>query len=107
MWKINPELMCNKHILGEHVEMHMFVGTINKKRSLKGYLDKGFLEIKNIKRRHAQLANEMKKRKMNHKSPLPCFKIKESGKVNKKSNLEELKRRCKKCNALIKLKGGK
>ena len=30
MWNVDPKLMCNKHLLGEHVEMHMFFGTIQK-----------------------------------------------------------------------------
>ena len=30
MWMIDPKLLCRKHLLGEHLEIHMFVGTINK-----------------------------------------------------------------------------
>ena len=44
LWLVNPKLMCNKHILGEHLETHMFVGCINKKKNLKGYFDKGLLD---------------------------------------------------------------
>ena len=44
MWNVNPKTLCRKHLLGEHLEIHMFVGSINKKISMKGYLEKGFLE---------------------------------------------------------------
>ena len=34
MWMIDPTMLCTKHLLGEHVELHMFVGTINKNKKL-------------------------------------------------------------------------
>ena len=49
IWKINPKLMCRKHLLGEHVESHMFVGSINKRRSIQGHIEKGQVEIHNLK----------------------------------------------------------
>jgi hypothetical protein len=97
MWKVNPELMCNQHLLGEHVEMHMFVGTLNKRKSILGYLEKGLVEVHNIRKRHDELASEMKRRKFRHNSPLPKFKYKKTGKVDSKANIQELKKRCKKC----------
>ncbi len=89
--------MCDRHLLGEHVEMHMFTGTLNRGKSIKGYLEKGLVEIHNIKKRHDELAEEMKKRGMKHKSPLPVYKKFKSGKVNIKENEKELKKRCKGC----------
>lgn len=56
---INPKTMCRKHRLGEHVECHMFVGTIRRGRNVRGYLQKGLLEIHNIQKRHDELAEEM------------------------------------------------
>jgi len=97
MWNVNPELMCNQHLLGEHVEMHMFIGVINKNKSIKGYLDKGLVEIHNIKKRHDSLAKEMKKRGFNHKSELPEYNKIKKGKVNIRKNKIELFKRCKKC----------
>ena len=29
MWMVNPGFMCNKHLLGEHVECHMLVGHLH------------------------------------------------------------------------------
>lgn len=97
MWNVNPRVMCNQHLLGEHVECHMFVGTLNRGKSVQGYLEKGLLEIHNLKKRHDELSKEMERRGMNHKSKLPVFKIIKLGKVNPQKNLIELKRRCKEC----------
>lgn len=97
MWKVNPKIMCRNHLLGEHLEMHMFVGCLNKGKNLKGYLDKGLLEVHNLRKRHEELVKEMLNRGFNHQSPLPKFKIKKLGKVNSKKSKKELLRRCKKC----------
>lgn len=97
MWNINPEKMCRKHLLGEHVELHMFVGSMNKGRSLKGHLDKGQLEIHNIRRRHIELVKEMQARGYKHKSKLPKFKSRKAGTIDSIKNYEELIKRCKEC----------
>lgn len=102
MWNVNPRKMCNQHLLGEHVETHMFVGTINKNKSIQGYVNNNLVEIHNLKNRHEALAREMKNRGMNHKSILPKYKIKTIGKVNPRKNLVELSRRCKNCRRKIK-----
>lgn len=36
MWNINPRYMCRKHLLGEHVETHMLVGSLRKEKSVQG-----------------------------------------------------------------------
>jgi hypothetical protein len=75
----------------------MFVGCLNKNKSVKGYLDKGLLEIHNIRKRHNELVKEMKKRKMNHKSELLNYKMQKLGKINIKLNEKDLFNRCKVC----------
>jgi hypothetical protein len=97
MWNIDPKLMCNKHLLGEHVEMHMFVGSINKGISIKGYIDKGLVNTGLLKNRHEELVKEMIKREMKHNTPLLDFDIKVLGYVDSKENEEELLRRCVEC----------
>jgi hypothetical protein len=101
-WNVNPEYLCTQHLLGEHLEQHMFMGCIKKGTSLKGYIDKGLVEIHNITNRHNELVVEMLKRGYKHKSPmdeiLPCREI---GSVDSKCNIEELKRRCPKCRERI------
>lgn len=38
MWMVPPRHMCRKHLLGEHVELHMFVGSIKNGVRVEGYL---------------------------------------------------------------------
>lgn len=65
MWMVNPEMLCRKHLLGEHLECHMFVGTILAGKSLKGYVDNGLVEVDSLVQRHNDLAVEMSKRGTN------------------------------------------
>lgn len=98
MWGVNPDKMCRAHLLGEHVEMHMFVGTINKNISIQGYLDKDLVDPSKIKERHDLLVKEMKKRGYNHASPLPDILTSHAKNIlNIKNNELELKRRCGEC----------
>ena len=102
MWGINPKKLCRQHLLGEHVEMHMFAGSLKKKRSIKGHIDKGQVEVHNLKKRHNELVKEMQKRNYKHKSLFPKIKLFKAGKVNKKQNYKILIKRCKECRKLIK-----
>lgn len=101
MWLVKPKLLCDNHLLGEHLEMHMFAGTIKKKKNIQGYIDKGLVETSKIIVRHNQLAKEMTARGFNHKSPIKKFKVVRNGKINIKANEKELIRRCKKCKIKI------
>ncbi len=97
MWMVDPEIMCQKHLGGEHVECHMLVGSLLKGISLKGYAEKGVLEVHSIKDRHDVLAAEMSRRGMNHKSPLPAFVDPIFGHINREWSLNELLKRCPRC----------
>ena len=99
-WNVNPKVMCRKHLLGEHVECHMFAGSINKKRSIKGHIEKGQVEIHNIRSRHDKLAKELERRGYNHNSKLIPFKTIKAGKINAKENYKILAKRCKDCRGL-------
>ncbi len=70
MWMVNPRSMCRRHLLGEHVECHMFLGTLRKGLSLGGYFAHNCLEPASLKARHEQLAAEMVRRGYRHGSPL-------------------------------------
>ena len=98
-WLVNPILLCRKHLLGEHVEHHMFMGSIKKGISVKGYLRDGLLDPPTLRSRHGALVMEMKARGYNHKSPLPDVDISHlpDGHINIEYNLEDLKGRCKEC----------
>lgn len=98
----DPKIMCRQHLLGEHLEIHMFIGSLNKGVSLQGYVDAGFLDIHNLQTRHDELVAEMKHRGFNHKSPLPAIenKIPEAyldSIVNKEWSLNQLLGRCSEC----------
>ena len=103
MWMINPKKMCNQHLLGEHVELHMLVGSIKKGISLEGYCKNKLIEPKLILKRHEELVKEMKKRGMNHKSPLKISNLKKlpkcilNSKVDKKKAKRDILKRCKQC----------
>jgi hypothetical protein len=99
MWMVNPRIMCRQHLLGEHVEIHMFIGTLNRKKSVKGYLEKGLLEVHNLYNRHEELVKEMKRRGYNHYSEVDeKWKfVQKAGFVNKEKNFDELINRCSKC----------
>ena len=99
MWMVNPKIMCRQHLLGEHVEIHMFIGTINRKRSVKGYLEKGLLEIHNLHNRHEELAKEMKQRGYQHHSEVDekWKLVDKAGSINEKKSIAELSNRCTKC----------
>ena len=101
MWNIKPSLLCNRHLLGEHLETHMFLGAIRKGKSLKGYIDNGLVETDKIKSRHDLLADEMINRGMNHKSPMEHFKVIKQGKVDTNRSINDLINRCSKCRERI------
>ena len=99
MWMVNPKRMCRKHLLGEHVEIHMLAGALLKGRSVQGFLDKHLLEPQNIYARHQALTEEMTARGYKHASPLPCVAPHSipMGQVFVSKSEEELQRRCKEC----------
>jgi len=104
-WHVDPKLLCHKHLLGEHVEHHMFAGSILKGKSLTGYIDDGLVEVHTLIERHAELVREMRRRDYNHSSPLPpglAEKLYTAGAVDELENLNELRRRCPLCRARIK-----
>lgn len=97
MWNINPKFLCRQHLLGEHLEMHMFAGCIRKGKNIQGYIDKGLVEIHNIKKRHDTLADEMATRGYNHKSDLQ-FEVQEhTGKIDIDRSTKDLQNRCREC----------
>jgi len=100
MWGVDTEKLCNQHLLGEHLEMHMFAGCIKKGIKLNGYYNKKLVCTNLIKKRHDDLAIEMISRDMKHNSPIAemdFFKDFKFGEIDIEANISELKRRCPKC----------
>lgn len=98
MWNINPKLLCKQHLLGEHLEMHMFMGCIRSGMSIKGYVDKGLVEVDKILERHNQLVNEMEHRGYCHKSDLNGKELLwHEGNICVEKSLQDLFERCEEC----------
>lgn len=100
MWKVDPRLLCNKHLLGEHVEMHMFAGHFDRGRRLGGYSE--LCEPELIVSRHDMLAVELRHRGFNHNSPMNfSYEGGETGHVDTDRSLNDLKIRCADCRRRI------
>jgi len=104
MWMLAPNLLCNKHLLGEHGEIHKHKHNFEKHHSISGRLFPIVqIEPTSMESRHDSLADEMLSRGMNHKSPysLPDLSYLESSLNNSKVNLEisiiDLSGRCSEC----------
>lgn len=106
-WLVNPKIMCRNHLLGEHLEVHMFIGAILEGKKVKGFLDNNLLEPLSLFDRHEKLVKEMIRRGYNHKSPIDVevfASIKKilpeeylSKKIDRSKSLQELISRCNVC----------
>jgi hypothetical protein len=111
MWMVDPKLMCRQHLLGEHVEIHMFVGHMERGRSIDGYLENNCLEMSSMRKRHDELVVEMKRRGYNHKSPLPKIPlhlyddVQYRVKIDRDRSLHDLTSRCKECQQRSRTRG--
>ncbi|MBN2420973.1 hypothetical protein JXB27_01705 [Candidatus Woesearchaeota archaeon] len=108
MWMIDPKLLCRKHLLGEHGELHKFIPSFKKKIKVHGRISpKVQIEPKSYEKRHNQLVKEMLRRGYSHNSKLkaPDFsylpKEHRNAKVNINISIGDLKKRCKECKKRI------
>ena len=102
MWNVDPKFLCREHLLGEHLEMHMFMGCIKKGTSLRGYIEKGLVEVDKILVRHNQLVDEMVARGYCHKSYLDGKELLWcEGSVCTEKNLQDLLERCEECRGRV------
>lgn len=102
---INPALLCKKHLLGEHGEIHKHRHNFVKGHSIEGR--RGQIEPDKMEERHGELASEMIRRKMDHKSPyvqpdLSGYSLK-GFTVDTKASIDELIKRCPECRMRIEL----
>ena len=111
MWMLNPKLLCNKHLVGEHGEIHLHRHIFVKKQSINGRIHPIVqIEPANMQARHNELAEEMIKRGMNHKSPYIQPDIEylpenmRNAKVNEKYNVDDLAARCPQCRIKLYMK---
>lgn len=70
MWGINPKLLCKKHLLGEHGEIHKHRHNFIKQHSIaKRIAPVVQIAPEQMQKRHNELADEMLRRGYNHQSP--------------------------------------
>lgn len=110
MWMVEPRHMCRKHLMGEHVEMHMFLGSMLKGVSMKGYCANNLMQPLDLKIRHDALVVEMERRGYNHKSPMDGIEFRlafqklpfsqQSAKIDPVPAAADLFSRCSVCRAL-------
>lgn len=108
MWMIDPKLLCSKHLLGEHGEIHKFRHTFVKKHKIMGRLiPKVQIEPASMSIRHHELANEMLLRGFEHQSPyvLPDLSYLPDEllnlRVNPEISITDLIERCPDCKTRI------
>lgn len=102
MWMVDPRIMCRQHLLGEHLETHMFLSVIKKGCiSLGGYIRHNLLEVCSLKTRHDALAAEMMRRGYNHQTLMEECDVSnamvQNIKIDIEKSQEELLRRCRRC----------
>ena len=103
-WLVDPKLLCRKHLLGEHVEHHMFIGTIKKGISIDGYTQLGLLDPSKLYSRHNELVTEMLRRGYGHYSDLEAIDVSKCTSlkpcIDVEANLRDLFNRCSECREL-------
>ena len=104
MWMVNPKLLCDKHLLGEHGEIHKHRHNFVKQHSISKRVSPVVqIEPNAMETRHDILADEMLHRKMNHQSPyeqpdisyLPIYE--RNAVVDINNSLMDLSNRCPEC----------
>ena len=71
MWMLDPALLCRKHLLGEHGEIHKHIPSFRKGYNVDGrFKPVAQIQLNAIESRHDDLAAEIQKRGYNHNSPL-------------------------------------
>jgi len=67
---IDPRLLCRKHLLGEHGEIHKHRHNFVKQHSISKRVSPVVqIEPSSMQKRHDELAEEMLRRGFNHQSP--------------------------------------
>jgi hypothetical protein len=105
MWMVNPKVMCDHHLLGEHVDLHMIVASIQKEflGSVRALARIGLIDTVQVTSRHREIVAEMAARGMNHHTPINWMDVDGvgHGTVDPVQSAWELYRRCGACRKLI------
>lgn len=69
MWMVDPKLLCTKHLLGEHGEIHKHRHNFMKQHRITKRISPVVqIEPMQMEARHNELAAELIRRKYNHNS---------------------------------------
>ena len=104
MWMLPTAGMCRKHLLGEHVELHMLLGSLRRGKNIEGFLSGGLVDPQRIFARHQELVAEMTRRGYKHNSPLDeqeCATLVDGywgrAAIDTDANARDLHQRCPDC----------
>lgn len=105
MWMCHPVILCRKHLVAEYNENLMFVGTLKKGISVKGYIKNNLFEPLSLLKRHEALRREMQNRSYKHDRIIEDVQIKLNHlpkehieyTINRKQSLKDLLLRCDEC----------
>lgn len=97
MWMCDPKILCRKHLLGEHGEIHKHRHNFVKQHKMGGRV--GQIEPEAMEIRHDELAKEMLSRGYKHESPFeqPETSYLPEMKVDREIALDDLLNRCQDC----------
>lgn len=107
MWMVDPKMLCDKHLLGEHGEIHKHRHNFVKKHNMSTRILKKQIEVCSMQKRHDILAEEMLSRRFKHESPYEMPDISyipeelQLMKVDISVNIKDLQSRCENCKKRI------
>lgn len=107
MWMVPTEIMCDRHLLGEHHEIHMLEGCLENDKDITPFLG-GLVLPEKMHARHAAIIYEMEQRGFKHNSPLTSLSalVRTPRTLLKRlilHNMAELEIRCAACKTRQKL----
>jgi hypothetical protein len=113
MWMIDPAILCRKHLLGEHGEIHKHIPSFRKGHKIDGRFEPVVqIQLNAIEDRHHDLQIEMLNRGYNHNSPLvdlPDFEATYpqhyEKEVDENISIKDLAERCPECRNNLKKRG--
>lgn len=109
MWLVTPKVLCRKHLLCEHADLHMLAKYLKDDRCLNNYIENGMIHTKQILDRHNDLKYAMLDRDYNHDSPLvmspdtlvQSIRLGLECYINKLNSFKILHNRCEECKKRI------
>ncbi len=98
-WAVAPVVLCDRHLLGEHLEAHMFATAVQRGTSLLGYISNNLVAVHTLRERHDALVDEMRRRGINHYTPFPDVALYRTQPPDAQASLADLLKRCPLCAA--------